>query len=170
MKAERPVWPGRLIDHLLKDGPIVVERRSSRFAEDLDDVPPLALAVRATLGDLVRQRKVAFGLPRRRDAGVNGGAGHGSVLVEQDRVDLVAQKGAPEGDLSLEGSRKASAFPVREMNGENYIHRMNCEFAGYADKILAEKGVTCKPVYWSERDDWTLAMIAAAARIQHSCL
>ena len=22
-------------------------------------------------------------------------------------------------------------------------------------------GVTCKPVYWSERDDWTLAMVAA---------
>ena len=42
-----------------------------------------------------------------------------------------------------------------------YIHRMNCEFAGYADQILQQKGVTCKPVYWSERDDWTLAMVAA---------
>ena len=38
---------------------------------------------------------------------------------------------------------------------------MNCEFAGYADEILAQKGVTCKPVYWSERDDWTMAMVAA---------
>ena len=47
------------------------------------------------------------------------------------------------------------------MNGENYIHRMNCEFAGYADRILSEKGVTCTPTYWSERDDWTLAMVAA---------
>ena len=53
------------------------------------------------------------------------------------------------------------AFPVREMNGEDYIHRMNCEFAGYADQILQQRGVTCKPVYWSERDDWTLAMVAA---------
>jgi LysR family hydrogen peroxide-inducible transcriptional activator len=52
-------------------------------------------------------------------------------------------------------------FPVREMDGESYIHRLNCEFAGYADQILAQKGVTCKPVYWSERDDWTLAMVAA---------
>ena len=41
------------------------------------------------------------------------------------------------------------------MNGEDYIHRMNCEFAGYADQILQQRGVTCKPVYWSERDDWT---------------
>jgi len=55
----------------------------------------------------------------------------------------------------------APGFPVAEMNGESYIHRMNCEFAGFADRILAEKGVTCSPTYWSERDDWTLAMVAA---------
>jgi DNA-binding transcriptional LysR family regulator len=55
----------------------------------------------------------------------------------------------------------SKSYPVSEMNGENYIHRMNCEFAGYADRILAEKGVTCTPTYWSERDDWTLAMVAA---------
>src|SRR5467141_86793 len=53
------------------------------------------------------------------------------------------------------------AFPVKELNGESYIHRMNCEFAGYADHILQDKGVTCTPTYWSERDDWTLAMVAA---------
>jgi LysR family transcriptional regulator, hydrogen peroxide-inducible genes activator len=52
-------------------------------------------------------------------------------------------------------------YPVAELNGERYIHRMNCEFAGYADHILKEKGVTCTPTYWSERDDWTLAMVAA---------
>ena len=54
-----------------------------------------------------------------------------------------------------------SAVRVREMNGENYIHRNNCEFAGYADGILAQQGVTCTPSYWSDRDDWTLAMVAA---------
>lgn len=54
-----------------------------------------------------------------------------------------------------------SAFPVKEMNGESYIHRMNCEFAGYADRILADRGVICRPAYWSERDDWTLAMVSA---------
>ena len=52
-------------------------------------------------------------------------------------------------------------FPVKELNGEHYIHRMNCEFAGYADNILHEKGVTCTPTFWSERDDWTMAMVAA---------
>ena len=54
-----------------------------------------------------------------------------------------------------------SAYPVKELDGESYIHRMNCEFAGYADHILHEKGVTCMPTYWSERDDWTMAMVAA---------
>lgn len=54
-----------------------------------------------------------------------------------------------------------SAVQVKQMNGENYIHRNNCEFAGYADAILAEQGVTCTPAYWSDRDDWTLAMVAA---------
>jgi LysR family hydrogen peroxide-inducible transcriptional activator len=62
-----------------------------------------------------------------------------------------------------EGHRlaKERAFPVKELNGESYIHRMNCEFAGYADHVLQEKGVTCAPAYWSERDDWTMAMVAA---------
>ena len=54
-----------------------------------------------------------------------------------------------------------SEVAVKDMNGENYIHRNNCEFAGYADAILAEQGVTCSPTYWSDRDDWTLAMVAA---------
>lgn len=52
-------------------------------------------------------------------------------------------------------------FPVEQLDGECYIHRMNCEFAGYADQILSAKGVTCTPTYWSERDDWTMAMVAA---------
>ena len=55
----------------------------------------------------------------------------------------------------------AAGVPAAQLNGERYIHRQNCEFAGYADHILMEKGVTCTPTYWSERDDWTLAMVAA---------
>jgi LysR family hydrogen peroxide-inducible transcriptional activator len=62
----------------------------------------------------------------------------------------------PDHELARRGCVR-----VKEMNGENYIHRNNCEFAGYADAILAEQGVTCSPAYWSDRDDWTLAMVAA---------
>jgi LysR family transcriptional regulator, hydrogen peroxide-inducible genes activator len=56
---------------------------------------------------------------------------------------------------------KQKAIRVKDLDGECYIHRMNCEFAGYADKTFQEQQVTCKPVYWSDRDDWTLAMIAS---------
>lgn len=63
---------------------------------------------------------------------------------------------------------------VTDMGGENYIHRNNCEFAGYADSILADQGVTVSPVYWSDRDDWTLSMVAAglgfAFMPQHSAM
>jgi LysR family hydrogen peroxide-inducible transcriptional activator len=54
-----------------------------------------------------------------------------------------------------------NAVRVKDLDGECYIHRMNCEFAGYADPVFAAQNVTCKPAYWSDRDDWTLAMVAA---------
>ena len=53
------------------------------------------------------------------------------------------------------------AIRVKDLHGESYIHRMNCEFAGYADPIFAAQNVKCRPAYWSDRDDWTLAMVAA---------
>lgn len=53
------------------------------------------------------------------------------------------------------------AIRVKDIDGEFYIHRNHCEFAGYADGILREQGVTVKPAYWSDSEDWTLAMVAA---------
>jgi LysR family hydrogen peroxide-inducible transcriptional activator len=50
---------------------------------------------------------------------------------------------------------------VRDLDGECYIHRRNCEFAGYADPVFSAQNVRCKAVYWSDRDDWTQAMVAA---------
>jgi LysR family transcriptional regulator, hydrogen peroxide-inducible genes activator len=54
-----------------------------------------------------------------------------------------------------------AAIRVKDLDGECYIHRMNCEFAGYADPVFAAQNVRCKAVYRSDRDDWTLAMVAA---------
>ena len=54
-----------------------------------------------------------------------------------------------------------SSIRVKDLDGEQYIHRMNCEFAGYADPVFAAQNVKCKAAYWSERDDWTLAMVAS---------
>jgi LysR family transcriptional regulator, hydrogen peroxide-inducible genes activator len=54
-----------------------------------------------------------------------------------------------------------NAVTVQDLDGEKYIHRTNCEFAGYADSVFQAQSVRCTPVYWSDRDDWTLAMVAA---------
>jgi LysR family hydrogen peroxide-inducible transcriptional activator len=54
-----------------------------------------------------------------------------------------------------------NAVRVKDLDGECYIHRTNCEFAGYADPVFQAQNVKCTAVYWSERDDWTLAMVAA---------
>jgi DNA-binding transcriptional LysR family regulator len=56
---------------------------------------------------------------------------------------------------------KAQTIRVKDLDGESYIHRMNCEFAGFADREFEAQGVSCKPVYWSDREDWTLAMVAS---------
>ena len=55
----------------------------------------------AALRDLVRQREVAFGLPRGRDPGVDRRADHGLVFIAQNGVDLLAQEGAPEGEFAF---------------------------------------------------------------------
>jgi DNA-binding transcriptional LysR family regulator len=54
-----------------------------------------------------------------------------------------------------------NAVRVKDLDGQCYIHRTNCEFAGYADPVFQTQNVKCTAVYWSERDDWTLAMVAA---------
>ena len=56
---------------------------------------------------------------------------------------------------------RRNAVRVKDLDRECYIHRTNCEFAGYADPVFQAQNVKCTAVYWSERDDWTLAMVAA---------
>jgi DNA-binding transcriptional LysR family regulator len=40
---------------------------------------------------------------------------------------------------------KTGAFPVREMNGEPYIHRVNWEFAGYTDQFSSRRELPVVP-------------------------
>ena len=54
-----------------------------------------------------------------------------------------------------------NAIPVRALDGECYLNRINCEFNGYAGPIWREHGANVKMIYRSERDDWILSMIAA---------
>jgi DNA-binding transcriptional LysR family regulator len=61
------------------------------------------------------------------------------------------------------GHRLANANAVRvcDLEGEDYLGRINCEYAQVAERIFAERGVSDRTVYRSDRDDWILAMAAA---------
>jgi len=53
------------------------------------------------------------------------------------------------------------AVRVRELDGECYLARTNCEYDAPATRIFEEQRADCETVYESERDDWILAMAAA---------
>jgi len=50
---------------------------------------------------------------------------------------------------------------VRELDGERYLSRVNCEYGLAADRVFEQQNVDWPTVYESERDDWILAMAAA---------
>jgi LysR family hydrogen peroxide-inducible transcriptional activator len=53
------------------------------------------------------------------------------------------------------------AIRVKDLDGEHYLARVNCEMGQAADAIFDAQGVGGPTVYQSERDDWILAMAAA---------
>ena len=56
---------------------------------------------------------------------------------------------------------KLNAVRVKDLDGEHYLCRVNCEMGPAADAIFDAQGVGGPTVYQSERDDWILAMAAA---------
>jgi DNA-binding transcriptional LysR family regulator len=54
-----------------------------------------------------------------------------------------------------------NAVRVKDLAGEHYLWRINCEYAGAADAIFEAQHVDGPTVYQSERDDWILGMAAA---------
>jgi LysR family transcriptional regulator, hydrogen peroxide-inducible genes activator len=50
---------------------------------------------------------------------------------------------------------------VKDLHGERYLCRINCEMGVPADRVFEEQKVDWPTVYESERDDWILAMAAA---------
>lgn len=50
---------------------------------------------------------------------------------------------------------------VMDLDGADYLDRVNCEHAGEAERVFSEQGVSDRTVYASDRDDWILAMAAA---------
>jgi LysR family hydrogen peroxide-inducible transcriptional activator len=66
--------------------------------------------------------------------------------------------------IVLEPRHRLAAQPavrVKDLDGEHYLSRVNCEFGDAADAVFDAQGVAGPTVYQSERDDWILAMVAA---------
>ncbi len=56
---------------------------------------------------------------------------------------------------------RMNAVPLRELNGENYLSRINCEYDDYLDRHAVKQLPTLNVRYESERELWIQALIAA---------
>lgn len=56
---------------------------------------------------------------------------------------------------------KLNAVRARDLDGERYLSRLNCEFGDVMLEVYKQQGVDLTRPYRSERDDWILCMAAA---------
>lgn len=63
---------------------------------------------------------------------------------------------APESPLA-----RQETVRVRDLDGHDYVERINCEFGEHAMRVFEAQNVKDRTVYSSDRDDWVLAMVAA---------
>lgn len=54
-----------------------------------------------------------------------------------------------------------SSIDLRDMQGQIYLQRINCEHRDRLAGLLAEEGVTIRRAHRSEREDWIQSMVAA---------
>ena len=60
---------------------------------------------------------------------------------------------------------KLNAVTLRNLQGENYLARSNCEFSEYLETSQVVPNENVKVVYESEREDWIQALVSAG----HGC-
>ena len=54
-----------------------------------------------------------------------------------------------------------NAIPLRELDGQDYLMRLHCEFADHFEALGFEKDFEVNVRYSSEREDWIQAMVLA---------
>jgi DNA-binding transcriptional LysR family regulator len=63
---------------------------------------------------------------------------------------------------------------LRDIDGEDYVDRIHCEYGSYIGELMDREGVRCKVVYESDREEWVQMMVMSGAGIaclpQHSPL
>jgi DNA-binding transcriptional LysR family regulator len=58
-----------------------------------------------------------------------------------------------------------SAVPIKAIDGEQYLRRINCEFRDHLGELCRKAGAAVEIAYASEREDWILNMVAAGLGI-----
>ncbi|TGS35814.1 LysR family transcriptional regulator, partial [bacterium M00.F.Ca.ET.180.01.1.1] len=54
---------------------------------------------------------------------------------------------------------------ISELDGENYLRRLNCEYRDYLAGLCSERGVKLRISYASEREDWIQNMVSGGLGI-----
>jgi LysR family transcriptional regulator, hydrogen peroxide-inducible genes activator len=149
------------------------------------EAAPVTLGVMCTIGPL---RFIGFlNAFRERHPGIEvtvieGVPARLSDLLLNGTLDiaLMAQPGAFDQRLVAEPifrERFGLAFPtghrfetydvlhVRDVRGETYLSRINCEYRDYLADLCKAHGVDIFRGFRSEREDWILAMVAAGMGI-----
>ncbi len=54
---------------------------------------------------------------------------------------------------------------LQDIDGENYVERVNCEFSERITKMLDERAIVVRTVYESEREDWVQMMVMSGAGV-----
>lgn len=111
---------------------------------DVIDMSAAALSEKLANGDL---EIALFAAPGELD-----GRFHGLPLFDERFVLVVPH------DHRL---TKLSTVPCRELDGEAYVNRANCEYNDAVDEQFLRQGIRTRKVFSSERDDWVLGMIKA---------
>jgi LysR family transcriptional regulator, hydrogen peroxide-inducible genes activator len=102
-----------------------------------------------------------------------------ALLADEIDIGLVGLPRFPDtlDALHLFTERYILAVPTRhrfavtnqialsELDGENYIERLNCEFDDFFESTYGEWPITLNLRYRSEREDWVQAMISAGMGI-----
>ncbi|MCE3247693.1 MAG: Hydrogen peroxide-inducible activator [Geminicoccaceae bacterium] len=58
-----------------------------------------------------------------------------------------------------------NAIRFKDVHGEAYLRRINCEYFDHLDAIAAQLGITTRIAYRSEREDWIQTMVMAGMGI-----
>jgi DNA-binding transcriptional LysR family regulator len=109
---------------------------------------------------------------------VDGAADHLLELLKEGRLDiaLLARPEPFDEDVRVEtiyserfglacarghALAERNTVHLRDVRGEPYLERVNCEYANYIDELCRGEGIEIRSTYRSEREDWILAMVAA---------